>query len=196
MGLTLITAPTVRAILLEELKDHLRIVGEDDLAYVDMMISAVMARVDGKEGILNRAILTQTWDLTLDDFPAADHISIPLPPLQSVTSITYTDTAGDSQTWAASNYTVITDRLPGRVALGYQKTYPATQNIPNAVTVRFVAGYGDSWNDVPATLRLALMQLAAHWYENRDPVLIGTISAELPMHVESLLLQHRHSVVV
>ena len=81
MGLTLITAPTVRAILLEELKDHLRIVGEDDLAYVDMMISAVMARVDGKEGILNRAILTLTWDLTLDDFPAADHISIPLPPL-------------------------------------------------------------------------------------------------------------------
>jgi len=196
MGLTLVTAPTVRAVLLEELKDHLRVDGEDDLAYVAMLIDAIMARVDGKEGILNRALITQTWDLTLDAFPTGDFISVPLPPLQSVTSITYTDGAGTSQTWASSNYTVITDRLPGRVVLGYQKVYPATQVIPNAVTVRFVAGYGASWNDVPATLRLALMQLAAHWYENRDPVLIGTIQAELPMHVEALLAQHRHSVVV
>ncbi len=196
MGLSLFSAPAVRAVLLEELKDHLKVDAEDDIAYIAMLIDAIMARVDGKEGILNRALITQTWDFTLDAFPHRDFIQIPLPPLQTVTSITYIDGAGDTQTWAASNYTVITDRLPGRVVLGFQLVYPDTQRVPNAVTVRYVAGYGDSWNDVPATLRLALMQLAAHWYENRDPILIGTTQAELPMHVQALLMQHRHSVVV
>lgn len=34
--------------------------------------------------------------------------------------------------------------------------------------IRFTAGFGASWGDVPSDLRQAVMMLAAHFYENRN----------------------------
>jgi hypothetical protein len=34
------------------------------------------------EQIINRALITQTWDLWLDKFPVKDYLEVPLPPLQ------------------------------------------------------------------------------------------------------------------
>jgi len=100
------------------------------------------------EGILDRALITQTWELTLDRFPfySADNtrseILLPRPPLQSVTSITYTDIDGATQTLASANYKVDTIGEPGRVVPAYGLSWPSTRNEINAVTVRYVCGYG------------------------------------------------------
>jgi len=40
---------------------------------------------------------------------------------------------------------------------------------------------------VPADLVSALMLLVAHWDQNREPVVVGTITSALPMSVDSLL---------
>lgn len=191
MSLALVTAPSVRPILLEQVKDHLRVTGEDDIAYIDGLISAAVSYVDGPRGQLGRALISQTWDWKFDSFPVGDEFCFMLPPLQSVTSISYVDTDGNSQTFSSSDYVVDAASDPGRVYLAYQASWPTIRNQTEAITVRFVAGYGDSWNDVPEAIRHALMLLVSHWYEAREPVNIGAAVNDVPMTVDALLSQYR-----
>jgi len=55
-----------------------------------------------------------------------------------------------------------------------------------AVRIKFTAGYGAA-GAVPSDLASALMLLVAHWDQNREPVVIGTIVSSVPLSVESLL---------
>ena len=52
----------------------------------------------------------------MDSWPLGD-IEIPNPPLQSVSSIKYKDSAGTEATWADTNYIVDPDSFLGRVVL-------------------------------------------------------------------------------
>ena len=47
-------------------------------------------------------------------------------------------------------------------------------------------------DDFPASFKAALLLLIGHSYANREAVVIGTITAEVPMAVESLLLSSRN----
>ena len=118
---------------------------------------------------------------------------MPRPPLQSVTSITYVDDAGDTQTLSSSLYQVDTKSQPGRIIPAYGESWPTVRsNTLNAVTVNFVAGYGDDPEDVPAGLRHAVKFLCGHWFEQRETVVIGNgITIEtVPMAVDALLGMH------
>ena len=106
MALTLISAPATTPVSVAEAKTHLHITGSDDDTYIGDLVDVATGYLDGRDGALSRALITQTWDYTLTSFPQEDHIAIPLPPLQSVTSISYYDTNGDSQTFASSKYLV------------------------------------------------------------------------------------------
>jgi uncharacterized phiE125 gp8 family phage protein len=189
-GLTLVTGPTVEPLSLADLKIQLRV--ESTVTDEDFLISALIESARGwAETQQHRALITQTWDMTLDGFPSCRELEIPKPPLQSITSITYTDTDGDSQTWASSNYIVDASRHPGRVALAYDKSWPSTRNIINAVTVRFIAGYGNP-NDVPSETRSAMRLLIGHLFENRESVVLdpGMVLTEVPLSARYLIGVH------
>ena len=115
-----------------------------------------------------RSLITQTRVLKLDAFPACDAIELHAPPLQSVTSISYVDANGDTQTWASSNYDVDTNRTPGVVLLGYDKSYPTTRAQRNAVTVTYVAGYGSTAASVPSEAKAAILLFARHRYDHPE----------------------------
>jgi uncharacterized phiE125 gp8 family phage protein len=104
----------------------------------------------------NRVLLTQTWDYTLDRFPCAGDrrgtLWLPYPPLSSVTSVKYIDMGGTLQTMSSADYVVDTSGVKGRITLAYQKYWPLTRDVASAVTVRFVAGYGDA-SQVPSASR-------------------------------------------
>jgi hypothetical protein len=68
--------------------------------------------------------------------------------------------------------------------------WPSVLYVPNAVQIHFIAGYGNDGSSVPAALRVAMRQLIADWYFNREPVTPGTAS-QLPNHVERLLWNWR-----
>jgi uncharacterized phiE125 gp8 family phage protein len=92
---------------------------------------------------LQRYLITQTLDAYFDEWPWVDDRSeIRLPPLQSVTSITYVDTNGDTQTLAANRYMVDAVSQPARIRPAYGVTWPSVRDQTNCITVRFVAGYG------------------------------------------------------
>lgn len=116
----------------------------------DPMLSAliVTARQQAEQE-LRRALITQTLDLYLDAFPCG---MILLPPLQSVSAITYTDTNGNLLTLAADQYMVDSTSQPARIAPAWATVWPATREQTNAVKVRFVAGYGAA-SAVPACIK-------------------------------------------
>jgi len=184
-GLTLVTAPTVEPVSSTEAKAQLRLEVSDDDTLVGTLITTARRRA---EAFLNRALIHQTWDLTLDAFPDAAWITMPLPPLVSITSVKYVDTAGTTQTWATANYTVDVSRTPGRVALAYNVDWPVTRDVVNAVTIRFVAGYGAAATDVPADLVQGIKILVAALYENRDGMGKDT---PFPQMVRDLWAPHR-----
>ena len=195
-NLSLVSAPAVLPVTLAELKRHTRIDHADDDALLTAYCQAAVSRLEGKDGILGRTLITQTWDLKLDRFPAGSApIRPPLSPLQSVTSITYVDTAGDTQTWSSASYDVDSDSEPARISPGYEVAYPTARWTDNAVTVRFVAGYGSLESDVPEPIRLAIMIMVSHWYEIREPVITGTIISPVPMSVDSLVGPYRLNMI-
>ena len=185
MGLTPTVAPASEPVTLGELKDHLRIGGGNDDSELTILNEAARMNVEHYQ---KRQLITATYTLSMDRFPLSDTIWMPVPPLISVASISYEDLAGDTQTFAAANYQVETSGERGSITLEPNQTWPDTESERrNAVTITFDAGYGTTAAKVPRTTRLAIMMLVAHWFENREPVVTGTIVTSFPMHVQSLM---------
>lgn len=194
MRLTLVTPPAVEPVALEEAKAHLRVDVDDD----DTLILALIAAArEQAEAFTRRALITQTWDMALDCLPGVDEkpIELPKPTLQSVTSITYLDASGDEQTLAADQYQVLTGggpyAQPGKVVRAYNVSWPSTRSQPDAVTVRFVAGYGDAASDVPAAIRQAILMLVGDLYEHREGIVVGAGATSLPRAAAAILAPYR-----
>lgn len=65
---------------------------------------------------------------------------------------------------------------PPRIFPQPGQTWPPVIYVPNAVTIRFTAGYGEDYKAVPATLRKALLMLVSDAYYNREVSVAGAIS--------------------
>jgi uncharacterized phiE125 gp8 family phage protein len=169
-SLLLQTAPVNQIVTLSEVKTHLRVDGNDEDSLISNLIDAATSYLDGPDGVLGRAMITQTWDWSIDYFPAMDSdlLLFPLGDVQNVTSITYTDTDGVSQTWDSANYNIDKGSTPARLFLSHNVSWPTTQDVENAITIRFVAGFGDNASDVPAAIRQAAMLLIGTMYCNRE----------------------------
>ena len=174
-GLTLVTGPTVEPVSLSELKVHLHM--DQDMADDDAQLTAILVACRQiVEAHLKRALITQTWMLTLDrigvmeeplweglregaDMPRArNYIVLPKPPLQSVTSFVSYDDDDNASTFAASNYFVDTSTTPGRVVVRSGSSWPVPSRVASGIEITYVAGYGGGWNDVPMTIRTGLME--------------------------------------
>jgi len=104
-------------------------------------------------------------------------IDLPRPPLQSVESIKYLDTAGSEQTMPPDSYVIdaSSDEI-GRIALAWTQYWPITRCSINSVLIRFMAGYGDAPEDVPQTIRQGILIEISNLYENREDIVVGRTS--------------------
>lgn len=181
-GLSLVTKPPVEPVTLQEAKDHLRVDHSDEDALIDQI---VLAARELTEKHTARAFLTQTWDWKLDGFVA--ELRVPKPPLQSVTHIKYIDGAGVEQTLDSSVYQVAATGTPGLVVEAHGKSWPSARRQRDAVTLRFVAGYGGGIGDVPAPVKQAMLLVIGHLYLRREETISGTIITTIPMGADALL---------
>lgn len=189
MGLSVVTPPADEPVSLAEAKKHCRI---DAPADDGLLTGYILGARQWAETYLRRALCTQTLELTLDCWP--DTIVLPRPPHQSVTSISYVDGAGATQVLASSEYQVdlSSDSLAARIRPAYGKTWPTIRlDTFNAITVRYVAGYGGNPSNCPDAIRSAVLLLLGHLYEHREDVVIGTISSELPRGAKALMDPYR-----
>jgi len=174
----------------QEAKDHLRVTHAREDAYITGLVAAARGLAEEWTG---RGLITQSWQLNLDFFPrlGAGGFLLPKPPLQSVTSVKYLDTAGTLQTWTATEYIVDAPAgpyaMPGRIDLAYGKVLPSTQGVINAVRVTFVAGYGTTGSTVPRELRQAILLILGTLYDHRKDTVVGAGVNEIPMAARALL---------
>jgi len=180
--------PASEPLTTAEAKTHIRetLSDSDNDSYIDALIAVARSHVERVTGL---ALITQTWTLNLERFPmdSSRSILIPLHPVSAVTSITYTDTGGDSQTWAAAKYNSDLNAAPARVRPAPGEVYPGTQDIMGAVVVTVTAGYGSSSSDIPAPIVHAIKLLVGELYERREMNIVGSIIARVPFTVENLL---------
>ncbi len=201
MTLEVVTSTTGKPVTLQDAKEHLNITDNNDdnrvFELIDVATDYVERAIGGE-----RQLMQATYDDTLPHFPhrwhhhrhgtaRLDRIYLKRPPLQSVTSVTYFDESEVSTILPSTDYHVITpDESQGFIQRRHEIAWPATFSRPDAVVVRFIAGYADA-ESVPITIKHAMKLLIGHYNENREALLVGTISKPIEFGVDSLLAHHR-----
>ena len=191
------TPPTSEPVTLEEARTHLRIEPygsppeHPDDTYITTLIT--VAR-EFCEQYLERALVTQTITSVTNAFSKS--LVLPNAPIQSVTSITYVDENGVTQTLPETVYEL--DTYDNKIRLQYDQQYPKTRPQEDAVTITYVAGYtnGESPDiyPLPAPVKAAMLLLIGNQYENRQQDVLGNTRISfnsLPLGVYNLLQPYR-----
>lgn len=189
----------VPLISLAEMKAFMRV----DTAADDSLIEDfVKTATDVISQYLQRSIISQTLELTMDrfndSFDPVDalgdgvhevpsnfgsgclFIDLPFPPTISVTTIKTTDQANAQTTLSSAAYTV--DANAGRILLNTGYSWPTALRDRSAVAIRYIAGWG--YTSVPMPVRQAVRQYAAAMYDCRR-------MCELSPEVISMLAPYR-----
>ena len=182
-------APAVTALSLVDAKAQIKPDTDEEDSLIGTYIDAAVSYLDGWHGVLARALITQTWEQDFECF--SDLMRLPLDPVQSITSIAYFDENNVQQTLDPSVFQLLTDGGGPFVTSAPDQDWPSTFDRLDAITVTFVAGYGDAPADVPASLRHAMLLMVTNWFENREAVVVGTSAINLPLGVDALLQPYR-----
>ena len=185
------TQPSIEPVTSTEAKLHCRIDASTEDSLIAFWIETARLQC---EDISRRAFITRTYTAFLDCWPCG-LFELPYPPLLAVSSIKYYDDLGNpAATFNASNYQVDAHSEPGRVALKSAANWPSTtlRDI-NGVEIIYTAGYGSNATDVPDRYKAAMLLLIAHYYENRESVIVGqgVSVSQLPQGVYDLLMMDR-----
>jgi uncharacterized phiE125 gp8 family phage protein len=182
MFLTRTVAPAALPVGLEDMREHLRLDARDE----DYLVIAYTgAAVDAIEEMTGRALMPQTWALSVGGPDATNSIVLPRPPVSSIVSLTYYDADDVQQTLATSDFYLFATNDHARVTPKSSAVWPITRDRPDAITVTFTAGY----SSVPTSIVHAVKMLVSHWFENRSAA--GGDAREIPYAVEHLVGLHR-----
>jgi uncharacterized phiE125 gp8 family phage protein len=187
MWLETVSGPSAEPLTATDAQRQVRRFDGDEIPILTDLIAEARQRV---EDITNRQLITATYRLHLDGFYG--RIVLPKPPLVvGSVVITYTDTAGATQTLATNQYVVTAPNGPkaerGVIEPAYEVIWPTALGQSNVVTVAFTAGYGADGSFVPRSLMRAMKLLIGHWFQNGSGVEVGTIASEVPIGVKSLI---------
>lgn len=184
-----------------EARDHLRESSSSD-SLIALYLKA--ARQSVEQELISVKIGTQTWELQMDSWFTDDfgspviitqypnsygYVTLPASPLQSVVNIFYDDVSSEQQTLGTAAYQVDTASSPGRIRWTGNLTLPGLANKPNAVRIRYTAGYADG-NITPFALKAAiLMRLGSLWENRQEETLQG--SDQFKINVDRLIAPYR-----
>lgn len=173
----LTNAPAVLPVSLQEVKQHLRLVAGDEVyttedGILGIYLDAAVSHLDGETGWLGRAIVAQTWSQQFDALTRS--MLLGLAPVTAISSVKYRDVAGVEQTIAAESYALINGVSAPELQFLDDYAFPGLFDEEPAVTVTFVAGYGDD-EDVPAAIKAAILLMVGDMYQQRE----GKVSSSL-----------------
>jgi len=141
-----------------------------DSSYLTTLIT--VARKHVENNVLGGvALINQTWEYYLGQFPKTNYIELPRPPLSSITSVTYTtsgSTTAYASTYSSTNYSKDAVSWPGRLQLYDGADWPTSSletNMP--VKVTFVAGYGATRDLVPSEINQCILMYVDEYYQHR-----------------------------
>lgn len=191
MMLVELTAPALEALPVAGLRAHLRLgsgfdMAEDaaETAALAGFLRAAIATIEARTG---KVLLARQFRLRLDEWRDPAGQPLPLAPVTSVDRVEIDDGTGQLVPVDAALWRLVPDaQRPVLVPRG-NAWLP---NVPQDgfVSVTFSAGFGLSWDTVPADLAQAVLLLAARYHEDRT--FEGSHSA-LPFGVSALIERWR-----
>lgn len=179
MGYKVVVEPAYEPVTVSECKLVARFTATAmDTLIEEQFIPAARRICEQRTG---RSLITQHVRKTLDAWPSTNDIELRFGPVQSIQSFTYIDANEDEQTVSSDIYTVDNkDALrPAWILLKEGESWPDAGCFANAITVTFVAGYGDESDDVPRELRLWIMAAVANMIKTGIPDVPGGFCAGL-----------------
>lgn len=187
---TVVVPPAIEPVSWAEAQEWIHALDSEE-TLVEGLISAAREVAEWKKGY---TFYEQTLEVAYRGWPAEGWIMLPrATPLISVASVKYIDSDGAEQTLPSNQYRVNTMGIPGGLVFVESWSRPSVDYYaPNPVVIRYVAGLNTSpLQPVNQSIRLAMRLMVAHWYKNREAVVVGqsaSVSAmDLPMGVETLL---------
>lgn len=170
-----LSGPAVEPVGIEEARAFLRLDARDEDAFIAACVAAARQACESYTG---RALINQTWQLYLDQWPESD-IPLPRPPLRSVETIKTYDANGAATLADPQSYWVDAAATPGRVRRRGTAIWPAPGRAVAGIEITFIAGYGSSWNDVPAALRQGILMTVGYFFDHRDALWPAALPAPI-----------------
>lgn len=169
-------APTEPVVSVDEVMLQARIEEDADRPLIENLIQAATEYVQKKQW---SQLVSATWAMRMNVFPC-DEIELHPNPVSSVSSVSYVDTAGATQTLVENtDYVVDTRCQPAVIRPAYNRSWPSVRGYANDVVVTVVSGYGAAIA-VPQAIKNAVLLIVKHWYE-------GCGETSIPMAAEALL---------
>jgi uncharacterized phiE125 gp8 family phage protein len=183
----LLTSPAAEPVSLAAAKSYLRVEHDADDDIISGLISAARLQVEAQT---RRALITQTWRLRRDAWPADGRLSVLPAPLRDVVAARIFDAAGSPHAIDLQGFT--TDTAAAPAVIGFVPwSLPVPGRSLAGIEIDLEVGYGDEPDEVPQPLRRAIELLVAHWYENRGLIAVGQSVAVLPTTVAAMIAPYR-----
>ncbi len=190
MILTEVSAPPPSALPVRAFADHLRLGsgfaddGSQD-AVLELYLRAAMAAIEAR---LSRVLLARSFVWSVERWREDASQALPVAPVRAVDAITMVAGDGGETAVDPASWSVLRDAQRPRLVGRFGRCLP---KIPRGgrAEVRLTAGFGESWDEVPADLRQAVFLLAAHYYEVRAEA--GGQPSAMPFGVLVLIEAYR-----
>jgi uncharacterized phiE125 gp8 family phage protein len=187
MSAILLAAPAAEPLTLAEAKDFLRVEHDDEDELIAALIKGARGHVEAQT---RRALVTQSWRLVRDAWPASGRLDMLPVPLRALLAARVHGADGSAGAVDLSAFAVDAASAPAVLSFA-PGAMPAPGRAVAGIELDIEAGYGAAPTDVPEPLRQAIRLLVAHWYENRHIVAASGEMALTPASVSLLLAPFR-----
>jgi uncharacterized phiE125 gp8 family phage protein len=155
------------ALPLADFKEHLRLGsgfadGDVQDGLLATYLRAALAAVEARTG---KILIERSFVWTVTGWRDGEAEVLPVAPVNALIDVILIGRDGEENLVATSRYRLVPD-LQAPLLRGAGLSLPVIPAAGSA-RVRFLAGYGPEWIDLPPDLAQAVFMLAAHYYEFR-----------------------------
>lgn len=168
----------------DDCKKHLRVDTSEEDALISALRDASIEWVERFCGLKLGPSQNQSWRSQILPSNPLSAVSLAVRPVTDVTAITWQDGNGVEVTGDVADYR-FSENGEFRPIVG--GSWPA--GVGGEVEVTFDAGFAEG--ECPPQLLHAVRLMIGHLYANREAVIVGAVSSEVPLGITTLCMPYR-----